>query len=152
MTTSTAPRIYLDYNASTPLAPSVAEKMREVMEDAYGNPSSPHWAGAPARAHVERARAEVAELLGCDPAEVVFTSGGSEANNLALKGVFFARAHEVESPHVVTTAVEHPAVVAPCELLARRGARIAVLPVTAPGASTRTTCVARSPRPPSSRA
>ena len=58
MTTSTAPRIYLDYNASTPLAPSVAEKMREVMEDAYGNPSSPHWAGAPARAHVERARAE----------------------------------------------------------------------------------------------
>ena len=133
MTTSTAPRIYLDYNASTPLAPSVAEKMREVMEDAYGNPSSPHWAGAPARAHVERARAEVAELLGCDPAEVVFTSGGSEANNLALKGVFFARAHEVESPHVVTTAVEHPAVVAPCEFLARRGARITVLAVDGTG-------------------
>ena len=133
MTTSATPRIYLDYNASTPLAPSVAAKMREVMEDAYGNPSSPHWAGAPARAHVEHARAEVAELLGCEPEEVVFTSGGSEANNLALKGVFFARAHEIESPHVVTTAVEHPAIIAPCEFLARRGARITVLAVDGTG-------------------
>jgi len=107
--------------------------MREVMEDAYGNPSSPHWAGAPARVHVERARAEVAELLGCEPAEVVFTSGGSEANNLALKGVFYARAHEIESPHVITTAVEHPAIVAPCEFLVRQGARLTVLPVDGSG-------------------
>ena len=133
MTTSATPRIYLDYNASTPLAPSVAAKMREVMEDAYGNPSSLHWAGAPARAHVERARAEVADLLGCEPAEVVFTSGGSEANNLALKGVFFARAGEVASPHVITTAVEHPAIVAPCEFLARQGARVTVLAVDGTG-------------------
>ena len=133
MTTAATPRIYLDYNASTPLAPSVAAKMREVMEDAYGNPSSPHWAGAPARVHVERARAEVAELLGCDPAEVVFTSGGSEANNLALKGVFFARAGEVAPPHVITTAVEHPAIAAPCEFLARQGARITILPVDGTG-------------------
>ena len=133
MTTSAAPRIYLDYNASTPLAPSVAARMREVMEDAFGNPSSSHWAGAPAREHVEHARTEVAELLGCEPAEVVFTSGGSEANNLALKGVFFARAREIESPHIITTAVEHPAVVAPCEFLARQGARITVLPVDGTG-------------------
>ena len=112
MTSAADSRIYLDYNASTPLAPSVAAKMREVMEDAFGNPSSLHWAGAPARVHVEHARAQVAELLGCEPREVVFTSGGSEANNLALKGVFFARAGEVESPHVITTAVEHPAIVA----------------------------------------
>ena len=133
MTTSAAPRIYLDYNASTPLAPSVAATMREVMEEAYGNPSSPHWAGAPARVYVERARAEIAELLGCDPAEVVFTSGGSEANNLALKGVFFARMGEVASPHVITTAVEHPAIVAPCEFLARQGARITVLSVDGTG-------------------
>ena len=133
MTTSATPRIYLDYNASTPLAPSVVVKMREVMEDAYGNPSSPHWAGAPARVHVERARAEVAGLLGCEPAEVVFTSGGSEANNLALKGVFFARAGDVASPHVITTAVEHPAIVAPCEFLARQGARITVLAVDGSG-------------------
>ena len=133
MTTSATPRIYLDYNASTPVAPSVAARMREVMEDAYGNPSSPHWAGAPARVHVEHARAEVAELLGCEPAEVVFTSGGSEANNLALKGVFFARAGEAASPHVITTAVEHPAIAAPCEFLARQGARITVLAVDGTG-------------------
>ena len=133
MTTDAASRIYLDYNASTPLAPSVAAKMREVMEDAYGNPSSLHWAGAPARVHVEHARAQVAELLGCEPAEVVFTSGGSEANNLALKGVFFARAHGIESPHIITTAVEHPAIVAPCEFLARLGARITALPVDGTG-------------------
>ena len=133
MTASTTPRIYLDYNASTPLAPSVAAKMREVMDDAYGNPSSPHWAGAPARVHVERARARVADLLGCEPSEVVFTSGGSESNNLALKGVFFARAGQLASPHVITTAVEHPAIVAPCEFLARQGARITVLAVDGTG-------------------
>lgn len=133
MTASATPRIYLDYNASTPLAPSVAAKMREVMDDAYGNPSSLHWAGAPARVHVERARAQVAELLGCEPAEVVFTSGGSESNNLALKGVFFARAGEVASPHIIITAVEHPAIVAPCEFLARQGARITALPVDGNG-------------------
>ena len=133
MTTSAAPRIYLDYNASTPLAPSVAAKMREVMEDAYGNPSSRHWAGAPARVHVERARTQVARLLGCEPAEVVFTSGGSESNNFALKGVFFASAGEVESPHIITTRVEHPAIVAPCEFLACLGARITALPVDGTG-------------------
>ena len=133
MTAPAASRIYLDYNASTPLAPSVAAKMREVMDDAFGNPSSTHWAGAPARMHVEHARARVADLLGCEPAEVVFTSGGSESNNLALKGVFFARTREVASPHIITTAVEHPAIVAPCEFLARQGARITALAVDGTG-------------------
>ena len=134
MATPADSRIYLDYNASTPLAPSVAAKMREVMEDAsFGNPSSLHWAGAPARAHVEHARVRVAGLLGCEPAEVVFTSGGSESNNFALKGVFFASAGEVESPHIITTRVEHPAIVAPCEFLARSGARVTALPVDAAG-------------------
>ena len=133
MTTSATSRIYLDYNASTPLAPCVAAKMREVMEDAFGNPSSPHWAGAPARVHVEHARTRVAELLGCAPSEIVFTSGGSEANNFALKGVFFARAQEIASPHIITTAVEHPAIVTPCEFLARLGARITALPVDGAG-------------------
>ena len=133
MTSAAASRIYLDYNASTPIAPSVAAKMREVMEDAFGNPSSLHWAGAPARAHVEHARGRVAGLLGCEPSEVVFTSGGSESNNFALKGAFFARARETASPHIVTTAVEHPAIVAPCGFLARQGARITVLPVDGSG-------------------
>jgi cysteine desulfurase len=79
-------QIYLDYNASTPIAPSVAAVMRETMNEGYNNPSSPHWAGAPAHTRVEKARKQAAERLGCDPHEVVFTSGGSEANNLALKG------------------------------------------------------------------
>ena len=133
MTDPVASQIYLDHNASTPLAPCVAAKMREVMEDAFGNPSSHHWAGAPARVHVERARVQVAELLGCAPEEIVFTSGGSESNNLALKGVFFARARGAGSPHVITTRVEHPAIVAPCEFLARQGARITTLPVDGTG-------------------
>lgn len=81
--------IYLDHNASTPIAPEVTAVMREAMDSAYGNPSSGHWAGAPAREMVETARGHVAELLGCTAGEVVFTSGGSEANNLALKGIFY---------------------------------------------------------------
>ncbi len=86
----TQKQIYLDFNASTPLAPEVVEAMRPFLTAHFGNPSSQHWAGAPAKAAVEGARAQVAALLGCDPDEVVFTSGGTEANNHALKGVFFA--------------------------------------------------------------
>src|SRR5438132_1085528 len=102
-------RIYLDFNASTPIAPEVIGAMREVLDTPFGNPSSSHWAGIPAHNAVQKARMEVAGLLGCEPSEVVFTSGGSEANNHALKGVFFARrgAH----PHIITTQVEHPAIV-----------------------------------------
>ena len=91
-------RIYLDYNASTPVDPNVAEAMRAALEDGYGNPSSPHWAGVPAKAIVETSRRQVAALLGCAPAEIVFTSGGSEANNFALKGVF-SRAVTVRAHH-----------------------------------------------------
>ena len=83
-------QIYLDYNASTPIAPEVVEAMQPLLVEAYGNPSSPHWAGEPARAALENARVEVAGLIGASADEVVFTSGGSEANNAALKGVFFA--------------------------------------------------------------
>jgi cysteine sulfinate desulfinase/cysteine desulfurase-like protein len=82
--------ICLDYNASTPIAAEVAVAMRDTMDCAFGNPSSPHWAGTPVREIVARARGQVAGLLGCAREEVVFTSGGSESNNFALKGVFFA--------------------------------------------------------------
>lgn len=75
-------QIYLDFNASTPLAPEVIEAMRPFLTEHFGNPSTHHWAGAPAKAAVERARAQVATLLGCDRGEVVFTSGGSESNNM----------------------------------------------------------------------
>ena len=81
--------IYLDFNASTPVAPEVAARMEAVLHEPFGNPSSDHWAGTSARVAVETARAEVAALLGCDAGEVVFTSGGSEANNHAMKGAFF---------------------------------------------------------------
>ena len=120
-------RIYLDYNASTPIAPRVAAVMRRMMGEAFGNPSSTHWAGQPARAAVETARGQVATLLGCSPAEIIFTSGGSESNNLALKGLFFARRHA--HPHIITTQVEHPAIVEPCRFLERLGARVTWLPV-----------------------
>ena len=124
-------QIYLDYNASTPVAPEVAAKMRGMLEDGFGNPSSPHWAGAPARQAVESARRQVAGLLGCAPEEIVFTSGGSEANNLALKGVFFASGRE--RPHIVATRIEHPAIVAPCQFLERLGATVTWLPVDGTG-------------------
>jgi cysteine desulfurase len=120
-------RIYLDFNASTPLAPEVAAAMRAVLDAPFGNPSSDHWAGKPAREAVEKARAQVARLLGCDACEIVFTSGGSEANNHALKGIFFAR--PAARFHIITTQVEHPAVIHPCRFLERLGAKVTFLPV-----------------------
>jgi cysteine desulfurase len=119
--------IYLDYNASTPIDPAVTAAMRPFLEDYYGNPSSGHWAGAPAKAALEKSRGQIAALLGCEEDEVVFTSGGSEANNLALKGVFFAPRDEGD--HIITTRIEHPAIIEPCRFVERLGARITYLPV-----------------------
>jgi cysteine desulfurase len=110
-------RIYLDYNASTPIDPAVADAMRPYLELHYGNPSSEHWAADPANAALDNARGQVAALLDCHSDEIVFTSGASEANNLALKGVFFA--HRDKGDHIVTTAIEHPAIVTPCRFLER---------------------------------
>jgi cysteine desulfurase len=120
-------RIYLDYNASTPIDPAVAAAMKPFLADHFGNPSSGHWAAAPAKAALERARGQIAALLGCENDEVVFTSGGSEANNLALKGVYFARRDSGD--HIITTQIEHPAIIEPCRFLERLGARITYLPV-----------------------
>jgi cysteine desulfurase len=120
-------RIYLDFNASTPIAPEAVEAMRPFLTDHYGNPSSLHWAGAPAKDAVEKARGQVAGLLGCDPTEIVFTSGGSESNNHAIKGIFFA--NRGRRDHIITTAVEHPATTNPCRFLETLGAKVTVLPV-----------------------
>jgi cysteine desulfurase len=120
-------RIYLDFNASTPVAQEVVDAMRIVLEEPYGNPSSGHWAGSPAREAVDKARMQVAGLLGCKANEIVFTSGGSEANNHALKGVFFASGRA--DAHIVTTQVEHPAVINPCRFLERLGATVTYLRV-----------------------
>jgi cysteine desulfurase len=120
-------KIYLDYNASTPIALEAVEAMRPFLSEHYGNPSSSHWTGAPAKDAVESARAQVAKLLDCDPTEVIFTSGGTESNNHAIKGAFFA--HRDHGDHIITTAVEHPATLAPCHFLERFGAKISILPV-----------------------
>jgi len=122
-----APGIYLDFNASTPIAPEVADAMRGVLAEPFGNPSSEHWAGEPAKRAIEKARTQVAALLKCRPSEIVFTSGGSEANNHALKGVFFAKGQA--KAHLITTQVEHPAIVNPCRFLERLGATATYLPV-----------------------
>ena len=123
----TKKRIYLDFNASTPLAPEVAAAMRAVLEEPFGNPSSTHWAGVPAHEAVEKARLQVARLLNCNPSEVVFTSGGSESNNHALKGVYFTK--RIPDGHLITAQVEHPAVINPCRFLERLGATVTYLPV-----------------------
>lgn len=123
--------IYLDYNASTPIAPEVADAMRPFLNEHYGNPSSPHWAGALAKQAVEKARSQVAALLGCSPPEIVFTSGGTEANNHAIKGAFFALRRK--GNHIVTTQVEHPAVLQPCRFLETLGAEVTRLPVDGNG-------------------
>ncbi|MHB8079301.1 MAG: cysteine desulfurase family protein [Candidatus Krumholzibacteriia bacterium] len=123
--------IYLDHNASTPLCPAARAAMQPLLEGAFGNPSSDHWAGRPARAAVERARDEVAALLGAAPDEIVFTSGGSEGNNAALAGVWRARGRP--GARVIISAVEHPAVVEPCRRLAAEGARVVTLPVDGQG-------------------
>ncbi len=119
--------IYLDYNATTPIDPEVAAAMQPFLFDFYGNPSSSHPLGQAARRAVEHARAQAAALLGCRPVEVVWTSGGTESNNYALKGV--AWAYRERGDHVVTSAVEHPAVIEVCKWLQTRGFRVTVLPV-----------------------
>ncbi|MBW3598006.1 MAG: cysteine desulfurase [Planctomycetes bacterium] len=121
--------IYLDYNATTPLADEVAAAMSQHLAEPYGNPSSLHWAGLPARDAVETARSQVAALLCCDATEVVFTSGGTEANNHAIKGLFFARQDSRRPFHVITSRIEHPAVLEPCRFLERLGAEITRLRV-----------------------
>jgi cysteine desulfurase len=120
-------RIYLDFNATTPVAPEVAAAISQALAEPFGNPSSEHWAGLPARQAVEKARTQIAALLHCNSDEVAFTSGGSESNNHALKGVFFAQGGR--SAHIITTQVEHPAVLNPCRFLEGLGASVTYLPV-----------------------
>ncbi len=123
--------IYLDYNASTPIDPRVAAVMRPLLDGPFANPSATHAGGLAAKAVVEHARAQVAALLGCALDEIVFTSGGSEANNLALKGAYFALPNRGD--HIVTTAIEHPAIVEPARFLEHLGARVTFVPVDRTG-------------------
>ena len=120
-------RIYLDYNASTPIDGAVACAMQPLLEKCFGNPSSGHWAAAGAKTALEEARGHVAALLGAANDEIIFTSGGSEANNLAIKGVAWSL--KAKGNHIITTSVEHPAIVGPCRFLQRQGFSVSVLPV-----------------------
>ncbi|HZT32971.1 MAG TPA: aminotransferase class V-fold PLP-dependent enzyme [Bryobacteraceae bacterium] len=119
--------VYLDYNATTPHHPEVLAAMRPYLEEHFGNPSSGHWYGEEPRRAVERARRQVAGLLGCRPEEIVFTSGGTESNNYALRGA--ALACRDRGNHILTTQIEHPAVLEVCRSLERVGFEVSYLPV-----------------------
>ncbi len=124
--------IYLDYNATTPLDPAVIAAMRPFLEQQFGNPSSGHAYGHAAKEAVDQAREQVAALLGCAPDEVVFTSGGSESDNQAIKGIAFARGER--GRHIITSQIEHPAVLNTCRYLeARHGFQVTFLPVDGDG-------------------
>ncbi len=123
--------IYLDYNATTPLRPEVLEAMLPYFQRHFGNPSSVHGAGRQAKQGVEEARERIAEFLHCRPAEVLFTSGGTESNNLALTGVRDALRHK--GSHIITTAIEHSSILEPLDALATEGATITKLSVNGEG-------------------
>jgi cysteine desulfurase len=123
--------IYLDYNATTPVDPAVAEAMQPYITMHYGNPSSAHVYGRTAKDAVEAARTQVADLLGCAPEEIIFTGGGSESNNAVLKGVTHTYRHK--GNHLITSAVEHPAIINPCRFLEQQGIRVTYLPVDRTG-------------------
>jgi cysteine desulfurase len=122
-------RIYLDHNATTPVAREVAASMQPFLAEVCGNPSSLHWAGISTRDAVEAARSQVAALLCCDATEVVFTSGGTEANNHALKGAFYASLNKFSHPHFITSQIEHPSVLETCRFVEELGADVSYLPV-----------------------
>lgn len=123
--------IYLDYNATTPLDREVVEAMQPVLSGIFGNPSSAHVYGYDARKVVETARIQVANLLGCRPDEIVFTSGGTESNNFAIKGI--AGSNSKRGRHIITSVIEHPATLEPCRYLEEEGYEISYISVNSDG-------------------
>ena len=119
-------QIYLDYNATTPIAPSVLEAMQPFLTGHFGNPSSDHAMGRAVAEGIEDARTQVAGLLGCDREEIVFTCGGTESNNMALKGVMFSD-HLPGDGHLIISSIEHPAIVEPARFLERLGFDVTVV-------------------------
>ncbi|MCJ7703748.1 MAG: IscS subfamily cysteine desulfurase [Anaerolineales bacterium] len=119
--------IYLDYNATTPIDPEVAEAMIPYLYEHFGNPSSSHTYGMQTKEAIENARSQVAKLINCSPKEIIFTSGGTESNNSAIRG--FVDANQTKGRHIITTAVEHPAVIEVCNWLDLQGFQTTILPV-----------------------
>ncbi|MGC7880210.1 cysteine desulfurase family protein, partial [Desulforudis sp. 1190] len=120
-------KVYLDHNATTPVDRAVVQAMLPYLHEKFGNPSSLHLYGREVRAGVEEAREKVAQALGADPKEIVFTSGGTEADFLALRGAAYA--NRKRGRHIITSAVEHHAVLDTCEMLAEEGFEVTVVPV-----------------------
>ena len=118
--------IYLDYNATTPIDPEVAQAMQPYLAQYFGNPSSVHQYGIETKKAVEVARQQLASLLNCQPDEVIFTSGGTEANNYAIKGAAYQ--HRDKGNHIITTSVEHPAVTEVCQFLQTQGFQVTYVP------------------------
>lgn len=123
--------VYLDYNGTTPHAPEVIEAMRPFLESEFGNPSSGHWYGIRPKQALIAARKQVAGLLGCTPAEVLFTSGGTEANNQVIKS--FADARYAAGRHLITSGIEHPAILEVCRSMERHGFAVTVVGVDSDG-------------------
>jgi len=123
--------IYLDHNATTPVHPDVVEALLPFLQEKFGNPSSIHWAGRAVKGAVEEAREQVAALVGCEPGEVVFTASGTEADNMAIKGVVAAL--RGRGNHIITTRVEHPAVTSACGYLEHQGFEVTWLEVDRDG-------------------
>jgi cysteine desulfurase len=121
------PQIYLDYNASTPIDPVVADAMKPFLSDIFGNPSSIHSQGVKAKEAIEKARRNVAKMIHSQSDEIIFTSGGTESNNYAIKGIAFANRHK--GNHIITSSVEHPSVIEVCKYLEKNGFLITFLPV-----------------------
>ncbi len=119
--------IYLDYNATTPIDKEVADAMRPFLEEYFGNPSSSHSYGIETKKAVENSRKQIAALLNCSPNEIVFTSGGTESNNYAIKGIAYANRHR--GNHIITSAIEHPAVLEVCSYLEKNGFEITIVGV-----------------------
>ena len=119
--------VYLDYNATTPHDPRVVAAMEPFLHEHFGNPSSSHWYGIQAKNAVENARWQVASLLNCSPEEIIFTSGGTESNNYAIKGTAYA--YRSKGNHIITTRIEHPAVIEVCKFLEQNEFEVTYLPV-----------------------
>jgi cysteine desulfurase len=118
--------IYLDYNASTPIAPQVLQELLPYLKEKFGNPSSSHPYGVALKAGIEQARDRLAALLGCGASEIIFTSGATESNNMVIKGIAKAAG---KGKHFITSSIEHPAVLEPCRNLERFGYTVTYLPV-----------------------
>jgi cysteine desulfurase len=123
--------IYLDYNGTTPHAPEVVQAMRPFLETEFGNPSSSHWYGIHPKQAVEKARRQVAGILECRPGEIIFTSGGTESNNQALKSIGGARFSR--GGHIITSVIEHPAILEVCRFMEAHGFSVTCIPVDADG-------------------